>query len=139
MTSDVRALSIGQPWAELILRRRKPYELRSWKTNYRGPLLVHASKRVNATAAADLKVRSDRLILGAFVGVANLQDVRPFTKSDAKILKQKRGGDDGWEPNYYAWVLKKVRRIDLIPFKGRLGLFRPPASVLRKLKNLTEQ
>jgi hypothetical protein len=38
----VKALSIAQPWAELILRRRKPYEIRTWKTGYRGVLLVHA-------------------------------------------------------------------------------------------------
>ena len=42
----VRALSIQQPWAEMILRKKKPYELRSWSTNYRGPLVIHAATKL---------------------------------------------------------------------------------------------
>jgi hypothetical protein len=39
----IRALSIRQPWAELILCRRKTIEIRSWKSAYRAWLLIHAS------------------------------------------------------------------------------------------------
>ncbi|MGH9686291.1 MAG: ASCH domain-containing protein [Candidatus Acidiferrales bacterium] len=131
----VRALSIGQPWAELILRHRKPFEVRSWKTNYRGPLLMHASQRVNVTAAQALGIDRQKLVGGAFVGWAKLVDVRPFTRADAKLLKKRRGDDDGaWEPHLFSWVLKNVRRIKPVPFKGRLGLFTPPASVLRRVR-----
>ena len=35
---DMKALSIRQPWAELILQGRKTIELRTWKTSYRGLL-----------------------------------------------------------------------------------------------------
>jgi hypothetical protein len=136
----IRALSIGQPWAELILSHRKPIEIRTWKCSYRGPLLIHASGKWNAAAAADLGIAKESVTRGAFVAVANLADIRPFTRADARFLKNKRGGDSWWEPNHYAWALKSVTRIKPIPFKGQLNLFPVPASVMRRivreLKNL---
>jgi ASCH domain-containing protein len=130
----IKALSIGQPWAELILRHRKPFELRTWKTKYRGPLLIHVSQRINTQATEHLGLHRHDLTLGAFVGCARLVDVRPFTRQDARLLKKKRGDYGPWEPDYFAWVLKGVHRVKPIPFKGRLGLFTPPATILRRLR-----
>jgi hypothetical protein len=40
----MRALSIRQPWAWLIVHGFKPVENRDWATDYRGPLAIHAGK-----------------------------------------------------------------------------------------------
>ncbi|MDP2210240.1 MAG: ASCH domain-containing protein [Candidatus Aquicultor sp.] len=40
----MKALTILQPWATLIAIGEKRFETRSWKTNYRGPLAIHAGK-----------------------------------------------------------------------------------------------
>ncbi len=40
----MKALTIQQPWASLIIIGVKRFEYRSWKTSYRGPLLIHAGK-----------------------------------------------------------------------------------------------
>ena len=40
----MRALSLYQPWASLIVYGHKRIETRSWSTTYRGTLLIHASK-----------------------------------------------------------------------------------------------
>ena len=40
----MRTLSIRQPWAWLIVHGHKDVENREWATDYRGPLLIHASK-----------------------------------------------------------------------------------------------
>jgi hypothetical protein len=98
----LKALSIAQPWAELILRRRKPFEIRSWNTKYRGLLLIHASTSVRRLEAAALGVDPGSWTGGAFFGWAELVDVRPFTKKDAALLKHKRGGDGWWKPNQFA-------------------------------------
>lgn len=37
-------LTIKNPWAYLIIRGLKDVENRSWKTNYRGKLLIHTSQ-----------------------------------------------------------------------------------------------
>ncbi|MCK4761959.1 MAG: ASCH domain-containing protein [Candidatus Aminicenantes bacterium] len=43
----MKALSIQQPWAWLIVNRIKPIENRTWKTPYSGPVLIHAGKKVD--------------------------------------------------------------------------------------------
>lgn len=130
-SESIKALSIAQPWAELTLRRRKPYEIRSWKTDYRGPLLIHASTKFWREPAVTLGIVREDCAAGAFVGWAELMDVRPFTRRDAIFLKQKKGGTGWWEPDQFAWVLRGVHRIDPIPFKGRLNLFSPPLDIAR--------
>lgn len=39
----MKAISIRQPWAWLILHRGKDIENRVWQTHFRGPVLIHAS------------------------------------------------------------------------------------------------
>ena len=42
----MKALTIIQPWATLIASGHKMNETRSWKTNYRGEVLIHAGKNL---------------------------------------------------------------------------------------------
>ncbi|EOL8937010.1 ASCH domain-containing protein [Cronobacter dublinensis] len=39
----MKAISIRQPWAWLIVNGYKDIENRSWRTKYRGPVLIHAA------------------------------------------------------------------------------------------------
>jgi hypothetical protein len=41
-----KALSLWQPHAQAIALGIKPYETRGWKTDYRGPLAIHAAKKI---------------------------------------------------------------------------------------------
>jgi len=133
---SIKALTIRQPWAELILRGRKPFELRSWKTHYRGPILIHSAMKVNSYFARELGLNPEKLITGAFVGVAVLSDVRPYTRADSKLLKERRAGG-GWYPNLFSWVLTKPRRLSApIKAKGRLGLFGVSRAVERRIGRL---
>lgn len=40
----MKAITLYQPWATLVATGKKQIETRSWSTNYRGPLAIHASK-----------------------------------------------------------------------------------------------
>lgn len=40
----MKALSLWQPWASLMMTDAKRFETRSWSTNYRGPLVICAAK-----------------------------------------------------------------------------------------------
>jgi len=42
----MKAISLWQPWASLVACGAKRFETRSWPTRYRGPLLIHAAKKV---------------------------------------------------------------------------------------------
>ena len=46
----MKVLTIKQPWATLIMQGDKRFEFRSWKTNYRGELLIHAGKGIDKEA-----------------------------------------------------------------------------------------
>lgn len=42
----MRAITLWQPWAGAVAVRLKRHETRSWKTDYRGPILIHAAVKV---------------------------------------------------------------------------------------------
>jgi hypothetical protein len=130
--SRIKALTIRQPWAELILRGRKPLELRSWSTKYRGPLAIHAAIKVDTGAARRLGLNPEQLTTGAFVGVAVVVDSRPYSRDDALLLKKRRAGF-GWLPYTFAWVLKTPRRISPVKGRGQLSLFKVSKDVERKI------
>jgi activating signal cointegrator 1 len=46
----MKALTLTQPWATLVAIGAKKIETRDWRTNYRGPLAIHAAKTMNANA-----------------------------------------------------------------------------------------
>ena len=46
MTNSMKALSIRQPWAWLIVNGYKDIENRTWSTDFRGRIYLHAGKRV---------------------------------------------------------------------------------------------
>jgi hypothetical protein len=41
----MKAITVWQPWAALLACCAKKYETRSWATNYRGPIAIHAAKK----------------------------------------------------------------------------------------------
>ena len=104
----MKALSIRQPWANLIAAGDKTIEVRPWPTKYRGPLLIVSAKRPAVPPA------------GCALAVVNLVDCRPMTQADEPAAMCKR------EPNQWAWVLTDVRRVEPQPVLGKLGLFEAP-------------
>ena len=130
----IRALTIRQPFPELILRKRKPYEIRSWSTKYEGPLLIHSAMKIDSEFAEECGLNPKKLTAGAFVGIALLEEVRPYTRADSRLLKKRRAGG-GWYPNLFSWVLTKpLRFTHPIKAKGQLGLFTVPPTVSQLVK-----
>lgn len=100
------ALSVKQPWANLIASGRKTLEIRSWSTSYRGPLLV-CSSRVP-------KIEP----YGQAVCLVDLVDIIDFRPEDlAKSCLNE------WIPGKLAWVLKDARPVIGFPVKGRLHTY----------------
>jgi len=91
--------------------------------------------RVDSEDARQLGLRPENLPTGSFVGIAVLSDVRRYTRQDATLLRKRRAGD-GWSPGLFSWVLEEPRRISPIRGEGRLGLFKVPKAVERKIGRL---
>jgi hypothetical protein len=125
----MKVIVIRQPWAWLIVNGFKDIENRSWKTRYRGALLIQASAGLPAKRAleeirlyayrrgVDLPEGFER---GGIVGMAQLDDC--VTSSQSK-----------WFEGPVGWVLSKPKTLRFIPLKGRLGLFDPPGEIVKLL------
>jgi hypothetical protein len=42
----MKAITVRQPWAWLVVTGKKDIENRTWRTHYRGKLLIHAASRL---------------------------------------------------------------------------------------------
>lgn len=99
------ALSIHQPWANMIADGEKAIEVRCWSTSYRGPLLICSTKK------NDVEPR------GCGVALATLVDCRPMTESDEDAACCVCDVGD------IAWVLDRVLAIQPFPVRGQRSLF----------------
>lgn len=123
----MRALSVKQPWAELIARGEKSIELRTWRTNYRGQLAIVASC---LRSPAHPHIDGAR---GAIVAVTELVDVRPAIEADGRHAHCSVSGGE------FAWVLRTTKRIEPIPYKGGLSIRWMPADLVEHLVRLAKE
>lgn len=120
------ALSVRQPWADLIVWGYKDVENRSFRTHFRGTILIHASAakpdpglvaRVEATMHEHgilPKGEPYRPTCGGIVGMIDIVD--SVTVSDS-----------GWFEGPHGWVLDRpVSFRQMIPYKGAVGIFYVP-------------
>jgi hypothetical protein len=115
----VKALSIHQPFAWLIVSGIKPVENRSWNARYRGPLLIHASRRLHSVSVDEIErhygvsINMDALEFGGIVGRVELADV--VTTHPSK-----------WFQGPYGFVLKNPVQLPFRPYRGRQMFFEVP-------------
>ncbi len=116
----MKALSIKQPYAELILSGRKTIEIRKWNTKFRGEFLIHASK--NSDKKSMKKFGFDNLPLGAIVGKARLIDVKKYI--DSKEFKNNYNEHLATEDfGNYGFLLDNVKKLEIKECKGFLGFW----------------
>lgn len=141
----LKTLSLWQPWASLIAAGVKQDETRHWFTPWRGPLAIHASKRLDLAGAPDalcdaalgLGWRHGGLPSGAIVAVAELADVLPadLVAATGRLTRANLAAGN-FAPGRFAWRLANVRALRRpIPGVGRQGLFNwtPPADLHDRL------
>jgi hypothetical protein len=128
----MKALSIRQPWAWLILHGGKDIENRTWRTNYRGPVMIHAGKTMTKAdyEAACIFCNSMGLPIsdnpddwtffptfeelkkqcGGIVGSVEIVDCVSFSVSP-------------WFTGDFGFVLKNAEPLPFMPRKGALSFF----------------
>ena len=104
----MKALSIKQPWASFIIDGFKDVENRTWRTSYRGPLLIHASKTWDKECDY---IRPQGFDYGFLIGEVELVDCVTSSKSV-------------WFEGPYGFVLENpIEWKKPIPYRGRLNIF----------------
>lgn len=133
--STTKALSLTQPWATLVAIGAKRIETRSWSTNYRGPLAIHAAKgfpkwarettyqRPFSSVMLQHDLRLVDLPLGAILATCTLADCVP-TESIRGSLSENEVAFGDYSDGRWAWVLENVQVLpEPVPAKGSLGLW----------------
>ena len=85
----MKALTINQPFATLIVEGLKEYEFHTWKTNYRGEILIHAGKGVDKKAMKKYEYFGLEYPKGCIIGKATITDCIRIDDDARKMLKEK--------------------------------------------------
>ena len=124
----MKVISIKEPFATLIKDKVKIYETRSWKTNYRGEIYIHASLSLSKSERVESanKYLKSEIKPGFILCKCELVDCIPMTDEFIKnINKETSECDYGlYSEGRYAWKLKLLEVLDEpIPAKGKLGIW----------------
>lgn len=122
----MKALTIKEPWASLIIEEYKKYEFRSWKTKYRGKILIHSGCSVEKDIINRFSDYDININPGYIIGHATIVDCilvdEEFNKKLRNIDPVVYGRSNHTET--YAWNLENVVKYENpIPCKGKLGLW----------------
>ncbi len=101
----VKALSLRQPYANLVASGRKTLETRTWSTRYRGDILICASQGGSEPPH------------GVALCLVTLTNIRPMHPADTAAACVEP------YPRAQAWELTNLRAVRPIPIKGQLGLY----------------
>lgn len=119
-----KALSIMQPWAWLIVNRRKAIENRDWPTKFRGPVCIHAGKKHDADALSDVLDGAHPVTgLSASFGLTLAEMKTGGIVGVADVVDCISESDNEWFVGRYGFVLANQRPVPFIPVKGALGFF----------------
>ena len=121
----MKALSLKQPWAGLVVEKLKTIETRKWKTSYRGDIIICASPTVDKKVMDYMKKEFPDLLQistlherGKALGIVCLDDVVPMEE------KHEPDALCGVYPGAYAWILSNIRKYRYFHHaKGQLSLF----------------
>jgi len=120
-----KVLSVKNPWAWLICAGYKDVENRTWKTNYRGKILIHTSK----TNRYDCEGNKESLILHKII---KREDFDKFKNIESAIIGEciivdcVKNYNSVWaEKDVWNWIIKDAKLYDkpIENIKGKLGVW----------------
>ena len=121
----MKVLTLRQPWATLVAEGIKKYEFRTWKTNYRGKILIHAGAGVDKKEMAKFKDLNLSYPSKKILAEVELEDCLLLDdKLNESIISENNIAYGSKHRTGYAWKLSNVKKIksDKV-INGKLGLW----------------
>lgn len=135
----MKALTVRQPYATLIVHGIKRIETRTWQTSYRGPLMIHAASGIPLmppvnSSAHELLLQvlyklgyasTIHLPRGMALGHVSLVTCR---RSESLVIGVDLSEDEfhlgDYSPKRFAWMLMEPRIFKSpVEIKGKLGIW----------------
>lgn len=127
--TQLKCISLKQPYAYLLASGVKSIEIRKWNTNFRGEFLIHASKSVNTDALSVYPVEATDLVSGAIIGKAYLYGVKKYGNRDDfihdfnKHFSVDKTNHESSFKRYGFLIHNSMLFEKSIPYPGKLGFF----------------
>ena len=128
----MKVISLTEPYATLIKEKKKYVETRSWKTNFRGEIYIHASSTkipesyLNNKELMDLVANID-LNFGYIICKCKLVDCLYMTKEYVLDMKENHYSEyicGQYEDGRYAFILEDIEILEnKVPTKGKLNIW----------------
>ena len=123
----MKVITIKQPWATLIAKGYKEYEFRTWKTKYRGDILIHAGKEIDREAMTRFKDLNLEYLKGCIIAKAKITDCIYVDDNFRKKVISKNPtvykGLNNTEWRGYGFKIEEVEEIRPIEINGKLSLW----------------
>lgn len=123
----MKAISIKQPYASLIVSGIKDIENRTWKTNYRGRVLIHASA---VPALSDINYLPSEQLEYAYSEIEKGKEIEPIVTSaiigSVEIVDCVQNHNSVWaEEGVWNWVLTNPVKFKepILGVKGKLSIW----------------
>lgn len=122
----MKTLSMYQPYAWLVVNGYTDIDDRTWPSNHKGELLIHASKKIDMrqyeyakhVLGIDLPA-PEAFDYGGIVGKVTMTGcLRPGEPTDVPAARRAHGG-----PHCYGFVFQDQQTMDFIPCRGMPGMF----------------
>ena len=142
---SMKAISLLQPWASLVVMGIKTIETRNWATKHRGTILIHAGKsKAGSIFADDLPIKKHiydfyKLPFGACIGKVEIVDIIPADKLEVSLdemdtLTYERKAFGEYSDKRYAWILENASMLKTpISMSGMMSVWEVPSGFLELL------
>ena len=124
----MKVITIKQPYASLIANGLKELEFRTWKTKYRGDILIHAGLGIDKEAMIKFKKYNLDYPSGCIIAKAKLTDciyiddkIKTELKNKNELIYEHVIKDKKWQG--YGFKLENIEKISPIYIKGKLSLW----------------
>lgn len=119
----MKALTLWQPWASLIVDRRKTVETRPMPWHHIGPVAIHAGLKVDRDACLRFGYDPDKIPRGAVLGTAFKTGLVHFENS---IMGPNYVADEygDYTPGRYGYPLTNIKKFsEPVPVRGHQGFW----------------
>lgn len=131
----MKAITIKQPFASLIIEGYKEYEFRTWRTKFRGDILIHAGKGVDKKAMEKYKHLVSDCPSGCMLGIVTITDCIKIDDEAREMLKDNIVYDNvvnnkDWDG--FGFKIESIRKVENTPANGKLSLWDFEGEIIEK-------